>query len=120
MDPDRQRRFIAVYEKLLNSLPANEMVMFADAVHPTYGAQPVGCWAPKGVAIAVEQTTGREHVNIQGAIDLHTGTTCVLEVPSVDATSTIARACKPSRRAFRPSAGSTSCSTMRAAITPSW
>ncbi len=90
MDPDRQRRFIAVYEKLLNSLPANEMVMFADAVHPTYGAQPVGCWAPKGVAIAVEQTTGREHVNIQGAIDLHTGTTCVLEVPSVDATSTIA------------------------------
>ena len=64
--------------------------MFADAVHATYGAQPVGCWAPKGVAIAVEQTTGREHVNIQGAIDLHTGTTCVLEVPSVNAESTIA------------------------------
>ncbi len=90
MDPEKQRRFIAFYEKLLNTLPANEMVMFADAVHPTYGAQPVGCWAPKGLAVAVEQTTGREHVNIQGAIDLETGTTCMLQVDRVDADSTIA------------------------------
>jgi transposase len=90
MDPEKQRRFIELYEKLLNSLEADEMVMFTDAVHPTYGAQPVGCWAPKDVAVAVEQTTGREHVNIQGAIDLETGTTCMQDVESVDAASTIA------------------------------
>ena len=74
-------RTLTSSSRVISSSLENEMVMFADAVHPTYGAQPVGCWAPK---IAVEQTTGREHVNIQGAIDLHTGTTCVLEVPSVD------------------------------------
>jgi transposase len=90
MGPDKQRRFIALYEKLLNSLSADEMVMFTDAVHPTYGAQPVGCWAPKVAAVAVEQTTGREQINIQAAIDLETGTTCVQEVESVDAASTIA------------------------------
>jgi len=90
MDPDKQRRFITFYEKLLNGLEADEMVMFADAVHPVYGAHPVGCWTPKGVAVAVEQTTGREHVNIQGAIDLETGTTCILDVDKVDASSTIA------------------------------
>jgi len=90
MDPEKQRRFIAFYEKLLNSLDADELVMFADAVHPTYGAQPVGCWTPKDVAVAVEQTTGREHVNIQGAIDLETGSTCILDVDKVDATSMIA------------------------------
>jgi len=90
MDPDRQRRFIAFYEKLLNRLEADELVMFADAVHPVYGAQPVGCWTPKGTAVAVEQTTGREHMNIQGAIDLETDATCMREVEKVDAISTIA------------------------------
>lgn len=90
MDPEKQRRFIAFYERLLNSLAADEMVMFTDAVHPVYGAQPVGCWAPRDAAIAVEQTTGRDHVNIQGAIDLETGVTCMHAVEAVDAASTIA------------------------------
>lgn len=90
MDPGKQRQFIASYEKLMNGLDADEMVMFADAVHPTYGAQPVGCWVPKGMAVAVEQTTGRERVNIHGALDLESGTTCMLAVDVVNATSTIA------------------------------
>ena len=90
MDAARQRRFIAEYEALLNGLLDDEMVMFGDAVHPVHGAQPVGCWAPAGVAVAVEQTTGREHVNIQGAIDLETGQTEMLPVDRVDADSTIA------------------------------
>jgi len=90
MDPDKQRQFIASYEALLNSLQDDEMVMFSDAVHPVHGAQPVGCWAPAGVPIAVEQTTGREHLNIQGAIDLETGKTEMLLVDRVDAASTIA------------------------------
>ena len=90
MDPAKQSRFIADYEALLNGLLDDELVMFSDAVHPVFGAQPVGCWAPADVAIAVEQTTGREHLNIQGAIDLESGTTEILLVDRVDADSTIA------------------------------
>ena len=90
MDPDKQRAFIARYENLLNHLPADETVMFIDAVHPVYGAKPVGCWAPKGVAVAVEQTTGRDHLNIHGAIDLETGATQMLLVDRVDTQSTLA------------------------------
>ena len=90
MDPNQQRRFIAGYASLLNHLPADETVMFIDAVHPVYGAKPVGCWAPKGAAVAVEQTTGREHLNIHGAIDLETGATEMLLVDRVDTQSTIA------------------------------
>jgi transposase len=89
MDPNKQRDFIAAYDNLLNHLPDDEMVMFGDAVHPVYGAQPVGCWAPPDVALAVEQTTGREHLNIQGAIDLEHGHTQMLLVERVDAESTI-------------------------------
>jgi transposase len=90
MDPEKQRRFIEAYEDLMNSLGSDEAVVFADAVHPTYGAHPVGCWAPKEMALAVAQTTGREHLNIEGAIELETGQTCIVEVEKVDAQSTIA------------------------------
>jgi transposase len=90
MDPQQQRRFIASYESLLNHLPADEMVMFADAVHPVHGARPVGCWVRPDAAVAVEQTTGRDHLNIHGAIDLESGQTQMLLVDSVNAESTTA------------------------------
>lgn len=89
MDPDKQRHFIAQYDTLLNHLPADETVMFIDAVHPVHAAKPVGCWAPRGVAVAVEQTTGRDHLNIHGAIDLETGATEMLLVDHVNTQSTL-------------------------------
>ena len=46
LDEEKQRAFIEGYEKLLNSLGDDEAVLFADAVHPTHAARPVGCWAP--------------------------------------------------------------------------
>ncbi len=64
--------------------------MFADAVHPTHGVRPVGCWAPKEVKIAVEQASGRDRFNIHGAVDLETGQTRMIDVLTVDAVSTIA------------------------------
>jgi transposase len=51
LDEVKQRAFIESYEKLSNSLGDNEAVLFADAVHPTHAARPVGCWAPKRLAI---------------------------------------------------------------------
>jgi transposase len=51
--------------------------------------RPVGCWAPKDTPIAVAQTSGRQRLNIHGAIDLETGHTRMLEVETVDADSTI-------------------------------
>ena len=90
LDPAKQAAFIAGYEALLNRLPADEAVLFADAVHPTHAVRPVGCWAPKEVVLAVPQTSGRQRLNIHGAIELETGRTCMLEVATVNAMSTIA------------------------------
>src|SRR5215470_7662835 len=73
LDEAQQRAFIASYEKLLNRLEPDESVVFVDAVHPTHQARPTGCWAPKDVAIGIEQTTGRQRLNIHGAINLETG-----------------------------------------------
>ena len=70
LDPAKQAAFIRSYEALLNQLPADEAVMFADAVHPTHAVRAVGCWAPKDIPVAITQSSGRERLNIHGAIDL--------------------------------------------------
>jgi transposase len=90
LDPAKQQDFIDTYENLLNNLGADEAVLFADAVHPTHEVRPAGCWAPKGMKVALEQTSGRQRLNIHGAIDLETGATRMVEVTTVDALSTIA------------------------------
>jgi transposase len=89
LDAAKQQAFIAAYEKLLNSLGPDEATLFVDAVHPAYATQSVGCWSPNGEALAVRQTSGRERLNIHGALDLETGKTAMIEVESVDAASTI-------------------------------
>jgi transposase len=89
LDDAKQQAFIDEYENLLNTMGADEAVVFIDAVHPTHQVRPAGCWARKDVAIAVEQTTGRERVNIHGAINLETGQTQILAVEKVDGSSMI-------------------------------
>ena len=80
---------IAAYEKLLNSLAPDEAAVFLDAAHPTHAARPEGCWAPAKEVLAIEQTSGRQRVNIHGAIDLETGKTATIDLETVDAASTI-------------------------------
>src|SRR5947209_5602921 len=53
-------------------------------------ARPAGCWAPKDAKVAIEQTSGRQRLNIHGAIDLETGATRMIEATTIDALSTIA------------------------------
>jgi transposase len=89
LDPEKQRAFIEGYAKLMNSLGPDEGVVFADAVHPTHAARPVGCWAPAKETLAIEQTSGRQRLNVHGAIDLESGKTAMIDVETVDAVSTI-------------------------------
>ena len=89
LDIKKQQVFIDEYEELLNSLTEAESVLFVDAVHPTYTTRPTGCWASKDETLAIEQTSGRQRINIHGAINLETGETRIVEAESVDALSTI-------------------------------
>ena len=85
LDDAKQQAFIDEYENLLNMMGVDEAVAFVDAVHPTHQVRPAGCWARKAVAVAGEQTTGRDRLNIHGAINLETGQTQILVVEKVNA-----------------------------------
>ncbi|MGB7965087.1 MAG: IS630 family transposase, partial [Methylocella sp.] len=67
LDEEKQKAFIVSYDKLLNSLADTEAVLLADAVHPSHAARPAGCWAPRQEKLAIEQTSGRQRINIHGA-----------------------------------------------------
>ena len=89
LDVGKQKAFIETYENLLKSLAPDEAVLFGDAVHPTHAARPVGCWTTKQDSLAIKQTTGRQRLNIHGAVDLETGQTRMIEAETIDALSTI-------------------------------
>ena len=89
LDPAKQTAFIKSYDGLLNQMLDDETVIFADAAHPSHSVRPVGCWAPKHQIVAVEQSSGRDRLNIHGAIDLETGKTIIKDVLTVDAVSII-------------------------------
>lgn len=81
---EKQAEFIALYERLLNELGADEAVYFADAVHPEYQTKPAYGWVKAGLNPAVTTTAGRGRVNIHGALNLETFDAPFVEPTTVD------------------------------------
>jgi transposase len=71
-DPEKQKQFIAEYKKLKEETPANEPILFGDAVHPTMATKTTYGWIKKGTRKLIKTTASRTRVNIVGAINLST------------------------------------------------
>lgn len=87
--PAEQEAFVADYETLLNGLDPGDRVVFADAVHPEYQSRPAHGWIRKGDKVALMRTTGRQRMNLAGALDLETGTCHLVEALTINAQTTI-------------------------------
>lgn len=88
-DETKQAEFIKSYQTLMNGLPADETVYFADAVHPEYQTKPAFGWMRKGSNPAVKTTAGRGRVNIHGALCLENFDAPFVEPITVDGTSAV-------------------------------
>jgi len=95
-DEVSQQQFIDMYDDLLNSLPYDEAVYFADAVHPEYQARPAYGWMKKGSNTALKTTSGRQRVNIHGAVNLGNFDAPFVEVTKVNGDSSTLIECKHS------------------------
>lgn len=69
-DPEKQAEFIRYYEDLLNTLPEDEPVEFADAVHPTMATKITFGWIRKGQDKLISTTASRTRINLLGSINL--------------------------------------------------
>lgn len=88
-DEAKQAEFIDFYENLLTSLPADEAVYFADAVHPEHQSKPAFGWVRKGTNPAIKTTTGRGRINIHGALNLENFDAPFVAPATVDGVSAV-------------------------------
>jgi len=65
-----QEAWISEYHKLRQSLPEDETICFADGVHPTHNTQISYGWIRKGQRKEICSNTGRQRINLCGAVDL--------------------------------------------------
>jgi transposase len=89
-DAAKQAAFIEGYETLLRGLADDEAVYFIDAVHPQYQSRPAHGWVKKGDKVALRRTSGRQRINLHGALNLETFHCPLVEAEKINATSTIA------------------------------
>jgi len=69
-DCEKQAEFIAAYNELKSSLPADETILFLDATHPTQATKLSYGWIRTGKTYEVSTTASRTRINLMGAIEL--------------------------------------------------
>jgi transposase len=72
LDPEKQKAFLAEYEKLRETKGENDPVYFADACHPQQNGIPSYGWIRRGVEKELKSNGGRKRVNINGAVNVDT------------------------------------------------
>lgn len=82
--------FVQEFERLIAELPADTVIYFADATHPTHNTQAGKAWIKKGQDKCIPANSGRKRVNINGALNaLDPCEAVVVEAERVNAQNTI-------------------------------
>ena len=66
IDVEKQKQFKEFYENLESELHEDEVILFADSVHPQHNTEPTRIWIKKGNERFVKSNTGRNRLNISG------------------------------------------------------
>lgn len=88
-DAEKQEEFIKDLEKLEADLGGNDKIFYMDAVHPQHNSKPAYGWIEKGEEKILKANTGRQRMNINGAIDIDMMNVTINLTESVNAQSTI-------------------------------
>lgn len=89
--PDREAQeiFVEQYERFMEEKPEDEDVLFIDAVHPEHNTMAAYGWIKRGQKRQLQTNSGRQRLNLHGAINAETLDVTVIESKTVDAESTI-------------------------------
>lgn len=81
--PPAQTAFIADYARRKRTLHRRDAIFVMDAVHPEHQVRSSHRWRPQRATPAVKTTTGRQRVNVLGALDVAHGQFIAREATSV-------------------------------------
>jgi len=87
----KQERFLAAYRKLKARMDQVDHLYFVDATHPQHNTRPSYGWILKGKAHdkLVKTTSGRQRLNLHGALNGKTHRAVILSEKTINATSVI-------------------------------
>lgn len=90
-DPLKQAQFVAQLNQQISQLPANEVVYFADAVHPQHNTRPAHGWIEVGKQRPVACNSSRYRLNINAVVNaLNPVEVIARQDKTIDSASTIA------------------------------
>lgn len=88
-DHEAQEIFAEQYEEFMLNKPNNVEVLFMDAVHPQHNTMAAYGWIKRGEKREIPTTSGRERLNLHGAMNAETLEVTVIESETVNDDSTI-------------------------------
>lgn len=90
-DRTKQEEFLKAYTNLKAKLGVNDQIYFGDSTHPEHNTKPSYGWILKGKDNDkfIKTNTGRERLNLNGALSLISKKAVILEEQTVNSDSTI-------------------------------
>ena len=88
-DAVKQQQFLDEYFKLREEIRDEGQIYFLDATHPTHNTRPSYGWILKGQEKLIKSNTGRNRLNLNGALNAKTHEVVIREDKSVNSISTI-------------------------------
>lgn len=91
VDRLKQEQFLKIYEQTKENLKPQDQIYFVDSTHPSHNTMLSYGWILKGKKNDkyIKTNTGRERLNLNGALSLVSQTAIVLEEKTVNSESTI-------------------------------
>jgi transposase len=86
---EAQEQWIKEYEELKKDLPESEAICFIDGVHPTHNTKPTYGWIRRGERKEIPTNTGRQRLNLSGAIDIISKKVLIRQDERLNAVATI-------------------------------
>lgn len=72
VNPAEQQKWADAYKKLRENADKSDVFYFGDGVHPQHNSHPASGWFERGVEAELPSNSGRQRVNINGAINIDT------------------------------------------------
>lgn len=88
-DAEKQKKFLEELEIIQGNKGENDPILYMDGVHPQHNTMLAYGWIKKGEDNIIKSNTGRQRVNINGALDSETHNVIVRDDESINAVSTI-------------------------------
>ena len=88
-DPEAQEEFATYYEEFMMKKTEKTEVLFIDAVHPEHNTMAAYGWIKRGEKRKLQTNSGRQRLNLHGAINAETMEMTVIESEAANKDSTV-------------------------------